>query len=100
MTAYSKRRAELKLTQDAVARQIELSRTSIANIEAGRQAVLLHQVIDLARVLDVSVDALMPDDDHRVGLAMTGMPDNLPAEVQQFIGELRSPGSRREKERR
>ncbi len=61
-----RRRTELGLTQDAVARQIELSRTSVANIEAGRQAVLLHQLIDIARALDAPADTLLPEDDNRI----------------------------------
>jgi len=38
-----------------------LSRTSIANIEAGRQKILLHQFLDLAAALEVPPFALLPE---------------------------------------
>ncbi|MBL8658019.1 MAG: helix-turn-helix transcriptional regulator [Altererythrobacter sp.] len=46
-------RNSLGLSQDALAQRVGLSRASIANIEAGRQRVLLHQVIALAQALEV-----------------------------------------------
>jgi transcriptional regulator with XRE-family HTH domain len=41
----------LALTQADVAKQIGLTRASLANIESGRQKVLLHQVYRLADAL-------------------------------------------------
>jgi transcriptional regulator with XRE-family HTH domain len=49
--AVARRRKELALTQADVARQIGLTRASLANIESGRQKVLLHQVYRLAGAL-------------------------------------------------
>ena len=48
----SRRRRELKLTQEALASRANLSRPSLANIEAGRQSVFLAQVYRLAAALD------------------------------------------------
>jgi transcriptional regulator with XRE-family HTH domain len=53
-------RNRLKLTQDDLAERVGLSRTSITNIEQGRQKVLLHQVFLLAESLGVTPDALLP----------------------------------------
>jgi transcriptional regulator with XRE-family HTH domain len=53
-------RNRLKLTQDDLAERVGLSRTSITNIEQGRQKVLLHQVFVLAESLGVTPDALLP----------------------------------------
>lgn len=48
------------MSQLDLSRTVELSRPSIANIETGRQSILLHQAFDLARALNVSVDSLVP----------------------------------------
>jgi transcriptional regulator with XRE-family HTH domain len=55
-----KRRKDAKLTQEQVAERIGLSRTSITNIEKGRQHVLLHHVFLLASAVGVSPAELLP----------------------------------------
>jgi transcriptional regulator with XRE-family HTH domain len=56
------RRARLDagLTQKELADQVELSRASIANIEAGRQQFPLHALILFARALGVKPASLLP----------------------------------------
>lgn len=49
------------LTQDALAGRVSLSRTSVTNIEKGRQKVLLHTLCNLADALGVTPDVLMPE---------------------------------------
>lgn len=51
--AVAKRRNELKLTQAHVAERIGLTRASLANIETGRQKLLLHQVYRLVNALQL-----------------------------------------------
>src|SRR5690348_7091597 len=59
--AVALRRDELDLTQAELARQVGISRASIANIEKGRQNVLLHHVYDLADALKMTkVGDLLP----------------------------------------
>lgn len=53
-------RLRLKLTQIELARKIGLTRTSVTNIEKGRQKVLLHQVFLIADALGVSAESLVP----------------------------------------
>lgn len=48
------------LTQKAVAERLRITRSSVANIEAGRHRILIHQAVDLADALGVSVDELLP----------------------------------------
>ena len=55
-----KLREKRKVTQEELARRVELSRTSITNIEKGRQRVLLHQLVDIASALDAKPGDLMP----------------------------------------
>jgi transcriptional regulator with XRE-family HTH domain len=54
-------RKEKKLTQDALASRVSLTRTSITNIEKGRQKFLLHKFFDIANVLQIEPNVLLPD---------------------------------------
>ena len=54
------RRAQVGLTQDELARRVGMTRTSITNIESGRQKVQLHTLYDIADALDVAPEALLP----------------------------------------
>jgi transcriptional regulator with XRE-family HTH domain len=54
-------RAQRDLPQEELAALSGLTRASIANIERGRQRVLLHQVIRFAEALQVTVADLIPE---------------------------------------
>lgn len=55
------RRKKLELTQAELAARVGMSRASVANIESGRQNVLLHHVYSLAAALEFSkVADLLP----------------------------------------
>ncbi|MBV1918338.1 MAG: helix-turn-helix domain-containing protein [Sphingomonadaceae bacterium] len=59
--AVATRRKMVGLTQAEVAKVVGISRASIANIEAGRQKVLLHQVYGLVKALDLkAITELVP----------------------------------------
>lgn len=60
-TRIAARRRALRLTQAELAARIGLTRTSIANIEAGRQRTLAHQLGGIANALDLGLSALLPD---------------------------------------
>jgi transcriptional regulator with XRE-family HTH domain len=49
-----------RMTQDDLALAVSLSRTSIINIEKGRQQVLVHTLVRISRALGVSPDKLLP----------------------------------------
>lgn len=55
-------RKALGRTQDQIANQVGMSRASLANIEAGRQKVLVHQLFDFAEALELEspTDLLPP----------------------------------------
>ena len=55
-----KHRKRLKLSQDALARSIGLTRTSLTNIESGRQHPPLHTFCDIVEQLKVDASALLP----------------------------------------
>src|SRR5262249_45900094 len=52
-----------RLTQDALAKRTSLTRTSIINIEKGRQQILLHTLVGIAEALRVPITDLVPDSD-------------------------------------
>ena len=54
-------RNERGLKQETVAASIGLTRTSLANIEGGRQRLLLHTLFDIASVLDTTVEELLAE---------------------------------------
>ncbi len=54
-------RRALRLTQEKVGSRVGLSRTSITNIEKGRQKVLLHQLYDLAAAIETTPASLLPE---------------------------------------
>ena len=63
--AEVRRSARPKITQDALGAILGLSRTSITNIEKGRQPVQIYQLTKIAEVLRTNViDLLPPADTH------------------------------------
>lgn len=64
------RREELGLTQQALASAVDLSRTSITNIEQGRQKLLVNTLFDIAKALEVSMADLLPESGISTGNEM------------------------------
>ena len=56
-----------KLTQEKLGLMVGLSRTSITNIEKGRQHVALHQLFAFAEALRVRPEALLPSSGEEAG---------------------------------
>ena len=56
------RRAERQFTQEQLGSRLDppVTRASIANIESGKQRLLVHTLLQLARLLEVSVEHLLP----------------------------------------
>ena len=61
-----------KVTQEGLAKLVGLTRTSLTNIEKGRQKLLLHTFADLAAALRVPASELLP--------ASQELPAKAPAE--------------------
>jgi transcriptional regulator with XRE-family HTH domain len=78
--AIALRRRELKRTQDEIAATVGLSRASLANIETGRQKILLHYLYRLAIALELpGIEALLP--------AQTVIPTTVPVPQLPIKGE-------------
>jgi len=88
------RRERLGLTQDKLAAQVGLSRTSVTNVERGRQQMLVHQLIDFARALRMEAAELLKDV-VPANASMTQMQQDVPPEVQKLVVELRRAAPRR-----
>lgn len=78
-----KQREAMRLTQADLGDRIGLSRASVANIEGGRQAVLLHQFLALAEALAMRPMDLIPS-----GRSANYSPE-LPEEVMKFMQTYR-----------
>lgn len=72
------------MTQDRLASLVGLSRTSITNIEQGRQHVSLHQLYAIAEALKVQPDVLLPNiSDNLISTAQVST--KLPAGIDKDI---------------
>lgn len=54
-------KARPKLTQAQLAASLNMTRSSIANLEAGRQRIPLHVLVWIAEILKVRPESLLPD---------------------------------------
>ncbi|MDW9919375.1 helix-turn-helix domain-containing protein [Sinorhizobium meliloti] len=95
--AVAKRRNELGLTQADVAGRIDLTRASLANIETGRQKVLLHQLYRLANALEIkSITDLVPrsfqfaENSEPVQFEGSDVNDRERAQLEHFVRTLGS----------
>ena len=68
------RRKTLNLKQEALARQLGISRGSLANIETGRQKMLVHQLYHYAAELGLRPADLLPPPDASGGTEPAELP--------------------------
>lgn len=81
-------RENRSVTQEELARRVQLSRASITNIEKGRQRVLLHQLVNIADALEAKPSELMPSPGSLLEPAMR---EDVARVVEMLKGE--KPGS-------
>jgi transcriptional regulator with XRE-family HTH domain len=85
-----RRKFKPRLTQEALAQRVGISRASLANIETGRQSVLVHQLYALAAALDLApADFLLPTGDTGARAEWDSMlPDDLKPLQKNQIARL------------
>lgn len=78
------------LTQEKLGQLVGLSRTSITNIEKGRQHVSLHQLFDIAEALRVRADALLPSvhEASRNSTIVKKLPPGTEQEIAEWAGKI------------
>ena len=76
-------RKRRRLTQRQFAELTKLSRTSITNIECGRQPIQLHQLYVFATVLRVDVQKFLPK-----GTSITEQPTTIEDNKDKYIAEV------------
>jgi transcriptional regulator with XRE-family HTH domain len=85
------RRRTLGLKQETLAGKLGISRGSLANIETGRQNVLVHQLFKIAAALELTPMDLLPppSTEHvRAGRTELPLPENLKAQQKEQIARL------------
>ncbi|SRR5258708_4447435 len=74
-----------KLTQEQLAKELKLTRTSITNIETGNQGVQVDALWQISDILGVSIQELLPTKDE-----MGTVYDQLPEDIdRKWIEEVK-----------
>lgn len=81
-------RARSRMTQVELAQRVGLTRSSIANIEAGRQRAMIHALLRIADVLGVVLGELVPElvsASHTSTLLSSDTFDGQPPTTHDFV---------------
>ncbi len=89
-------RRQAELSPKELAALVGLSRSSIANLESGRQRVPIHIIWNLADALGVSVVDLMPEPERRASVPKPAL--NRVLKQEPRLAEVSPAGKRRVKE--
>jgi transcriptional regulator with XRE-family HTH domain len=96
------RRGQQGLKQAQVAQLIGMSRAALANIEVGRQRVLVHQICQIAEALKLdSAASLLPKMQNAPAepLQMSGsqLTQEQKSQIERFIGSVSTTQAKTEK---
>ncbi len=89
--AIQRRRKQLDLKQLNVAASLGISRGSLANVETGRQSILVHQLYKFAEILKLSPTDLLPSNSSPAPLQhdwSAKLPAGLKPQQQEQIARL------------
>lgn len=78
-------RENLGISQQELASQVSLTRTSVTNIEKGRQKFLAHTLVDLASALQVDLMSLLPKHVFAPATELDELLENHPLEEKKWI---------------
>lgn len=85
------KRKKLGLKQKNLAATLRISRGSLANIETGRQNMLVHQLYDFASALHLSPHDLLPlsvENSSKVDRTELPLPDNLKGTQKEQVARF------------
>lgn len=81
-------RVRIGLKQESLGELLSLSRTSIVNIEKGRQRPSLHTLYSMAVYLDVDLDILLPPlDKEMVNSERSNLSPEWQTELSRYYGQ-------------
>jgi transcriptional regulator with XRE-family HTH domain len=91
--AIRRKRDARGMTQAQLATAVGLLRTSIVNLEAGRQRAPLHTLYPICAVLGIEVADLLPSvhavlSENQLVLPIDGIDTVVPARTAAFVSEL------------
>lgn len=75
-----------ELNQTELARRVGLSRTSITNLELGRQSILVHQLVSIANALGVDPASLIAIEND----AAVDVVPQLSPQLSKWVESLKS----------
>lgn len=81
----ARKRRKPPLTQQGLADLVSLTRTSITNVEKGRQKFLLHTLADIAAALQVDPASLLPQSDGESAQRLEEALKNRPPAEKEWI---------------
>jgi DNA-binding XRE family transcriptional regulator len=84
-------RRKISMKQDTLAGAVALTRTSLTNIEKGRQRLLLHTFVRIAAELNVEPNALLPTGTAMLEKLGIELPDSMNSEIRDFIARAVGP---------
>jgi transcriptional regulator with XRE-family HTH domain len=91
-------RNKKNFSQNRLAEASSLSRTSITNIEKGRQHLPIHTLYAIANVLEINVAELLPDQNQSFDkVLLENVPKNLQKKELEWIHEVASTTTKNKK---
>lgn len=78
-------RQKIGMSQQALASLVSLTRTSVTNIEKGRQKFLVHTLMDLASALQVEPETLLPNKQDNLETELDDLLKNHSLEEQDWV---------------
>ena len=81
----ARKRRKPPLTQETLAQLVSLTRTSITNVEKGRQKFLLHTLADIAIALQVEPASLLPQSNAESDRNLDEALKNRPTAEKEWI---------------
>lgn len=86
-----KAREESGKSQQELAQALELTRTTISNIELGKQQILAYALFRLSKELSVPVESFFPKDSAKFPKRLVDrLPENLDPKVRDEIRRVLS----------
>jgi|SRR5271170_2195438 len=84
----ARKRRKPSLTQDGLASLVGLTRTSITNLEQGRQKCLLHTLSEVATALQVEPASLFPGTKPQLGDLNQALKHRAPKEKEWIMSAV------------